>query len=398
MMPQTLPQQRSAGGAPPINTFGMPQQPQQQAAPPPPPGPVSCSFDTGHTGPIHDAQLDYYGKRLATASGDSTVRIWDVSTEQQVLLGELRGHSSPVWQVSWAHPMYGSVIASVGYDRQIIIWREKVTGGYHHQQQTSTWEQLYRDQSHTASVNTCSFAPWEYGLVLAAGSSDGSISVLTHEQMATWSRKVIPHAHLGGVLAVSWSPATTPATLASGPAVQQQPSNDDQVGPRRLVSGGNDNQVRIWRMDDSTGEWSAETQMPSGKHTDVVRDVAWRPNAGIPTQHIASCSEDGSVVIWQCDMEGQSWKVAQEFHMKAAAYRLSWSITGTVLAVALADNTVELIKENVDGQFVHISGVDEQGIASDPTTGGETGPMAYGSDSNGAQDPHNVAAAILGSA
>ncbi|KAF4724146.1 GTPase-activating protein S13, partial [Perkinsus olseni] len=321
-------------------------------------------------------------------------------TEQQALLGELRGHGSPVWQVSWAHPKYGSILASVGYDRQIIIWREKITGGYHQHQQSAVWEQLYCDKSHTASVNSCAFAPWEYGLVLAAGSSDGSISVLTHEQVSTWSRKVIPQAHLGGVLAVSWSPATTPSTLASGPAVQQQPSSDEQVGPRRIVSGGNDNQVRIWRMDESTGEWSMETELPSGKHTDVVRDVAWRPNAGIPTQHIASCSEDGSVVIWQCDMEGQAWKVAQEFHMKAAAYRLSWSITGTVLAVALADNTVELIKENVDGQFVHLNAVDEQGVPADADSASHNGMMnaAYGSDSNGAQDPHNVAAAILGSA
>lgn len=43
-----------------------------------------------------------------------------VGTEQQALLGELRGHSSPVWQVSWAHPKYGSVLASVGYDRQVV--------------------------------------------------------------------------------------------------------------------------------------------------------------------------------------------------------------------------------------------------------------------------------------
>ncbi|KAF4707091.1 GTPase-activating protein S13, partial [Perkinsus olseni] len=99
-------------------------------------------------------------------------------------------------------------------------------------------------------------------------------------------------------------------------------------------------------------------------------------------------------------MEGQAWKVAQEFHMKAAAYRLSWSITGTVLAVALADNTVELIKENVDGQFVHLNAVDEQGVPADADSASDNGMMdaAYGSGSNGAQDPHNVAAAILGSA
>lgn len=74
--------------------------------------------------------------------------------------------------------------------------------------------------------------------------------------------------------------------------VQQQPSNEEQAGPRRIVSGGNDNQVdefgkewyscgvsvneqvRIWRMDEATGEWSMETELSSGRHTDVVIVVA----------------------------------------------------------------------------------------------------------------------------
>ena len=30
-------------------------------------------IETGHSGAIHDAQLDYYGKLLATASSDNTV-------------------------------------------------------------------------------------------------------------------------------------------------------------------------------------------------------------------------------------------------------------------------------------------------------------------------------------
>ena len=43
-------------------------------------------------------------------------------------------------------------------------------------------------------------------------------------------------------------------------------------------------------------------------HTDWVRDVAWRPNLGIPSNTIASASEDGSVKIWKQDMEGTAWK------------------------------------------------------------------------------------------
>lgn len=46
--------------------------------------------------------------------------------------------------------------------------------------------QVHASAAHTASVNALSFAPHELGLALAAASSDGSISVLTHTAEAGW--------------------------------------------------------------------------------------------------------------------------------------------------------------------------------------------------------------------
>ena len=34
---------------------------------------------TQHRGPLHDAQLDYYGRRLATCAADAKVCVWDVA-------------------------------------------------------------------------------------------------------------------------------------------------------------------------------------------------------------------------------------------------------------------------------------------------------------------------------
>lgn len=34
-------------------------------------------------------------------------------------------------------------------------------------------------------------------------------------------------------------------------------------------------------------------------HERWVRDVAWRPNPGLSPALIASCSDDGSVILWQ---------------------------------------------------------------------------------------------------
>ena len=42
--------------------------------------------------PQHDAQFDYYGRRLATASSDRTIRVFDVGSEAQTLLAELKGY------------------------------------------------------------------------------------------------------------------------------------------------------------------------------------------------------------------------------------------------------------------------------------------------------------------
>ena len=50
-------------------------------------------------------------------------------------------HEGPVWQLAWAHPMYGSILASCGYDKKVIIWKE--TNG--------TWNKLYEHSNHESS-------------------------------------------------------------------------------------------------------------------------------------------------------------------------------------------------------------------------------------------------------
>jgi protein transport protein SEC13 len=73
---------------------------------------------------VHDAQLDYYGRRLATCSSDKMVKVFEVVGEHHTHLADLRGHEGPVWQVAWAHPKYGSLLASCSFDHRIIVWKE----------------------------------------------------------------------------------------------------------------------------------------------------------------------------------------------------------------------------------------------------------------------------------
>lgn len=46
-----------------------------------------------------------------------------------------------MWQVAWAHPMYGSILASCSYDRKVIIWKEE----------NGTWEKTHEHSGHDSS-------------------------------------------------------------------------------------------------------------------------------------------------------------------------------------------------------------------------------------------------------
>lgn len=99
--------------------------------------------------------------------------------------------------MSWAHPKFGSLLASCGFDGRVIIWQE----GYNQK-----WQAIYTsdDKLHTASVNSVAWAPEEVGLVLASASSDGSIGFLAYNN-GKWESTKIASAHEMGALSVTWA-------------------------------------------------------------------------------------------------------------------------------------------------------------------------------------------------
>ncbi|KAL6750467.1 COP-II coat subunit [Haematococcus lacustris] len=296
------------------------------------------TFESGHTDQVHDAQLDYYGRRLATCSSDKTVKVFEVVGEQHVHLADLRGHEGPVWQVSWAHPKFGSLLASCSFDHRIIVWKEGPD---------SQWQQVYISPGtlHTASVNSVCWAPHEHGLVLAAASSDGSVSIVEYTaSTASWDATKLPGNHAIGATAVSWAPALAPGALLS-PKAPPAPV-------KRLVSCGCDNTIRVWRCGEA-GMWQEEEALPG--HSDWVRDVAWAPSMGLPRSTLASAGQDGQVFAWIERLGGSGgWDKKLVHDFKVPVWRVSWSTTGSLLAVSDANNSVTLWKESVDGLWQQI--------------------------------------------
>jgi len=301
------------------------------------------SLDTQHDDMIHDAQLDYYSKKLATCSSDRTIKVFEVSngdSNSQKQVAELKGHEGPVWQVSWAHPKFGCVLASCSYDRKVCVWKET---------SANVWSKVYEYDKHESSVNSIAWAPHEFGLCLACASSDCNLSVLTYRG-DNWEVQKIPQAHAIGVNAVSWAPAVPVTSLVASGATAP-------VYIKRFVTGGCDNLVKIWRFYENENAWKLEETLEH--HVDWVRDVAYAPSIGLPSNVLASCSQDGSVVIWTQDASSNSWskKVFPKF--PEVVWRVSWSITGNLLAVSGGDNKVTLWKESMDSEWKCISDLEQ---------------------------------------
>lgn len=213
----------------------------------------------------------------------------------------------------------------------------------HRETRPRDWTCIYHARGlHQSSVNSVAFGPHEYGLVLAAASADGRVSILQHQPNQTWTVDYLQDCPMG-VNAVSWAPVGS----------FFDPDAPDKLGPPRLVTGGCDNSIRFWvGPEEAGGEWREDAAQcePSGlKHSDWVRDVAWAPSLLPNHNQVASCSEDGQVLMWELNQGDDTWKSTLVNKFDAAVWRVSWSTTGYMLAVSSGDSDVSLWKAASDG-------------------------------------------------
>ena len=280
-----------------------------------------------------DSTLLFYCTFFSFSFPDRTVKIYNVSENSYELTATLQGHQGPVWQVSWAHPQFGVVLASCSFDGSVQIHKEV---------RPREWMLIHQaTQLHESSVNGVAFAPQQ--LQLAAASADGRVSVLTHQPHDnTWSVAYLQDCPLG-VNAVSWS-------------TELPTDNNNNNNPPRLVTAGCDGAIRVWKY--TATEWTLETTLTNA-HSDWVRDVAWAPSLIPDHAMIASCSEDRTVQVWNQTPNEESWKPTLLHTFDEPVWKVSWSVTGHLLAVSSGDSNVSLWKAGLDGTWSQVATAEE---------------------------------------
>jgi WD40 repeat protein/serine/threonine protein kinase len=184
------------------------------------------------------------GRRLASVSGDKTMKIWDATTGEELIVlpdtGEVRCVAF--------RPGDGRWLVTGDINGAVTVW------------DTMTRQVVRTLRRHTATVLGLAFSP--DGRLLVSAGDDKTVNVWDATTGAL-VHHLSGHAHLVGTVAFS-------------------------PDGRRLASGSLDTTVRIW--DATTGK---EIHTLRGHH-DPVPGVAFSPDG----RRLASASFDGTVKIW----------------------------------------------------------------------------------------------------
>ncbi len=257
---------------------------------------------TGHEDVVASVSYSADGLRLASASWDGTIKIWDAATGQPIrtLTGK-----SPLHAVVF-HPD-GTRLVSAGNDRTVTLW------------DAATGQVIRTMDGHTLPIHDLSFSP--DGRLVASSSADGTVK-LWDPSAGSVVRTLADHRrNAGGPIAFS----PDGKVLASG--------------------GGGEPTVRVWNsasgeivrtLRDDVIAGTGIDRGPDGKAVTVDKrrslgrhrkPVAFSPDGKI----LATGVEDGTIKLWDASA-GSLVRTLRDHHNRGAVTGLAYSPDGKTLA------------------------------------------------------------------
>ncbi|XP_045530742.1 F-box-like/WD repeat-containing protein TBL1XR1 isoform X1 [Pieris brassicae] len=146
----------------------------------------------GHTNEVNSIKWDPQGQLLASCSDDSTLKIW--SMERDTCVHDLKAHSKEIYTIKWSptgpetqNPNMNLILASASFDSTVRLWDPEIGACVH----TLT--------KHMEPVYSIAFSP--DGKFLASGSFDKWIHIWSTQTGSL----VHSYKGTGGIFAVSWN-------------------------------------------------------------------------------------------------------------------------------------------------------------------------------------------------
>lgn len=329
----------------------------------------------GHSEAIISVAFSPTGKYLATGSGDTTVRFWDLCTETPHFTAT--GHKHWVLSIAWSPD--GRKLASGCKNGQIMLWDpntgkqiSRTLSGHSKWITWLCWEPLHLNPECrflASASKDCSVRIWDTVLgqcckiltghaqsvtclkwggdnLIFSSSQDRTIKVWRAED-GVLCRTLQGHAHWVNTMALNTdyvlrTGAFEPSEATVNPQdmcgsleeiklkALQKYSHVRGHGPERLVSGSDDFTLFLWTP--------AEEKKPLARmtgHQALINEVLFSPD----TRLIASASFDKSVKLW--DGKTGKYLASLRGHV-SAVYQIAWSADSRLLVSGSSDSTLKV--------------------------------------------------------
>jgi len=271
-----------------------------------------CRVLTGHRDRVKCVAFSPDGARLASASCDESIKIWDVATGREI--ATLKGHT--LWVNSLAYSADGKRMVSGAGERikpgEVILWdMDKLS-------------RIRRVSGNALPVLSVAISP-DGKRIAAGGGAYGKGAELRLWDAETGEQMFTLEGHSDPVTSIAFDPTG-----------------------RFLATGGADKLVIVW--DAKTGRCVKTLE----GHADRVTCVAFSPDG----RRIASASHDETIRLWDAKT-GQAERTLKG-HSKAV-WSVAFNPTGDRLASGSHDETVKIWNAATGRELLTLKG--KEGVA-----------------------------------
>jgi len=281
-----------------------------------------------YSGEVTSVAFSPDGKRLASASYDQTVKLWDAGTGQEIRT--LKGHTDAVHCVAFSPD--GKRLASASADKTVKVW------------DTGTGEETLILNGHSGTVSSVAFSPDAKRLA----SASGELNKLESGSAARYNRDLKRFLSASGELKKPgevkvWDVGTGQETLNLKGHTGYVWSVAFSPDGKRLASASTDETVKVW--DTGTGQESLTLR----GHTSIVSSVAFSSDG----KRLASASWDGTVKVWDA---GTGQEIPTLKRRTNSVLCVAFSPDGMRLASASNDGTVRVWADETGPETLTLKG------------------------------------------